>query len=432
MTASLYYHLGDIIGLVESPENIPLEDAVRRGLIPCSACGAKGAGVKRVDGKPHFLCESCAKGRSTAWIAALAGVAILLAAAWWLRPSTTSAPPPPADNWFVEADALLRSGKYREARAALEARARETPTDARVHFLLGQCLLAMGVAEGAHAAFSAAAAADKDAVPINSLWAGIALQRLGRSAEALPLLQPTAAGPAFEERRKAALIECLLDLERYEEALSVMGKDAGLLWERHRALRYGLKPAEAEAVEALADPKDAWTFRATRLREEGDFDGARAVIEKRRKDASEDRMRLARAELSLAVESNDLPRLEALAAELAADPRHRAEALWFRAMGQLLAGKPADARATAADFLAKTDPEISSIRLERLQMRLLTAQATAGDVEAEAKRISRVRGNDLYWFLAVATGDRAWAEKGLAATPGRNFPYHSLKRLAEK
>jgi thioredoxin-like negative regulator of GroEL len=415
---------------VETPDNIPLEDAVARGLIPCSACGAKGAGVKRVEGKPHFLCATCSRGRATPWIAGLVGVLVLAGAAYWLRPAPPAARPP-QDDWFVEADALLRARKYPEARAALEAQARETPADARVHFLLGQCLLAMGVAEGAHAAFTTAAAADKDAVPINALWAGIALQRLGRSAEALPLLQPPTV-PKFEEHRRAALVECLLDLERYDEALRAMGTEPGLLWERHRALRYGGKPAEAQAVEDRADPKEAWTFRVTRLREEGDFDGVRAVLEKRRKEAPEDRLKLARAELSVAVETNDLPRLEALAAELAADPRHLAEGLWFRAMGRLLAGKPAEARATAEEFLAKTPAEVSSIRLERLQMRFLAGKATAEEVEAEAKRISRVRGNDLYWFLAVATGDRAWAEKGLAATPGRNFPYYSLKRLTGK
>ncbi|HEX7896639.1 MAG TPA: tetratricopeptide repeat protein [Planctomycetota bacterium] len=417
---------------MDAPENIPLEDAVARGLIPCSACGAKGAGVKRVEGKPHFLCGTCAKkGRSTSWVALGIVLIGVVGVAWWLKPSTSAAPPRGSD-WFVQADGLLRAGKYPEARALLEGRAKETPEDARVHFLLGQCLLAMGAAEGAHAAFVAAAAADKDAVPVNSLWAGIALQRLGRSAEALPLLQPTAAGPKFEERRRAALVECLLDLERYEEALNAIGNDPGMLWERHRALRYGNKPSAAEALETQADPKDAWTFRGTRLREEGDFDGARAVLEKRRQEAPEDRPRLARAELSVAVETNDLPRLEALAAELAADPRHFAEGLWFRAMGRLLAGKPAEARAIAEEFLAKTHPELSSIRLERLQMRFLTGQATAADVEAEAKRTGRVRANDLYWFLALATGDRAWAEKGFTETPGRNFPYHALKRLAGK
>ena len=121
--------------------------------------------MKRVDGKPHFLCGKCAKGRSTtSWIAALIGVTIVLGAAWWLKPSGS----PPGErieknDWFTHADFLLRSGKYAEARAGLEAKAKETPEDARVHFLLGQCLLAMGAAEGAHAAFITAAAAEKDA-----------------------------------------------------------------------------------------------------------------------------------------------------------------------------------------------------------------------------------------------------------------------------
>ena len=412
---------------MESPENIPLDEAVKRGLIPCAKCGAKGAAVTRVEGKPHFLCESCSKNRVPTLLAVLAGLLVLAGAAWWLRPS--GLPGKVEDNWFTNADLLLRAGKYREARSLLEERARATPEDARVHFLLGQCLLAMGAAETAHAAFVSAAAADADAVPVNSLWAGIALQRLGRSAEALPLLQATNAGPAFEERRRASLVECLLDLERYDEALAVMGS-AGLLWERHRALRYTWKSEEADALLKKADPRESWSIRVTQLREDGDFEGARALIAARRKEDPADRVRQDRVELSVAVEAGDLDRLRALTAEL--DPRNVAETLWFRAMGHLLAGKPAEARATAEEFLAKTDAELSSIRLERLQMRFLAGKAAVADVEAEIKRVPRVRANDLCWFLALATGDRAWAEKGLAATPGRNFPYHSLKRLAAK
>lgn len=412
---------------MESPENIPLEEAVKRGLIPCATCGAKGAAVKRLEGKPHFLCEKCSKARWPALLALLAGLVVLLGAAWWLRPS--GPPGKIEENWFSNADLLLRAGKYGEARKLLEARARATPEDARVHFLLGQCLLAMGAAETAHAAFVSAAVADPDAVPVNSLWAGIALQRLGRSAEALPLLQATTAGPAFEERRRAALVECLLDLERYGEALDTLGS-AGPLWERHRALRYGGRTAEADALLDMADPKESWTLKATKLREDGDFEGARALVAARRKQDPADRLRQDRVELSVAVEAGDLDRLRALTAEL--DPKNVAEVLWFRAMSRLLDGKPAEARAAAEEFLAKTDAELSSIRLERLQMRFLTAKASAADVEAEIKRVPRVRANDLYWFLALATGDRAWAEKGLASTPGKNFPYHSLRRLAGK
>ena len=65
-------------------------------------------------------------------------------------------------------------------------------------------------------------------------------------------------------------------------------------------------------------------------------------------------------------------------------------------------------------------------------MQHLIGKASTAELEAEAKRVSRVRANDLYWFLAVASGERVWAEKGLEATPGRNFPYHALRRLAGK
>lgn len=409
-------------------EELPLDEAVAKGLIPCASCGAKGAAVQRVDGKPHFLCGKCASRRPLGWIGGLLGVAAFALALWWLAPKGD-----PQVDWLKHVDALMRQGKFAEARPKIEAQVKAMPGNPGPLVLLGHCLLNLGYVEGALAAFTKAVEADPDGASLGALWIGISLQRLGRAAEALPPLETPFAEPAMEQRRRLALAECLMDLERYDEALKLLGEDSSV-WGRHRALRYGGKEKEAEALLTKLAPREALPFRVTRLREEGDFDGARAAIEAWRKEHPEDRWKAARADFSVAVEAGDIPRAVAAAEELAGAPdvQLRGEGLAYRVPALLLAGRRDEALAAAADFLDKTDPELSAIRLERLQMLHLTGKASTSDVEAEAKRVSRVRANDLYWFLAAASGDRAWAEKGLGASPGRNFPYHSLKRLAGK
>jgi hypothetical protein len=412
-------------------EDLPLEEAVAKGLIPCASCGAKSAAVKRVEGKPHFLCATCSGGRRTTWLGVLLGLGLVAAAAAWLAPRGPEAPPQTGD-----VDRFLREGKTREAVRALEAQAQAAPGDPRPLFLLGRLRLDLGYTEGALAAFVRVIELEPDAALTAGLFVGVCLQRLGRAGEALPQLQATVGDPALDALRKASLAECLLDLERYDEALALLGdgKDPRRLWARHRALSYGGRPAEARALLKDVDPREAWTFEASRLREDGDFEGARRLLDARRKAAPDDRLKLARSELLLAADEGDLTRLLERAGELAAasDVQLRAQGLGYRATACLLAGNRDGARAAAEAFFATADPELSSIRLERLQMRYLLGQATVADIEAEAKRVSRAHANDLYWFLAAATEDRAWAEKGLAATPGRNFPYHALKRLAGK
>jgi tetratricopeptide (TPR) repeat protein len=408
---------------VDAPKDVPLNDAVDQGLIPCSRCGARGAGVSRAEeGRPHFLCRACAKRRRPLFVYALIAMLAMGLAAWLLSPKRTT-----RTDWFTEADTLLRAGKTREARKLLEAQAELTPDDARVRFFLGQSLLALGAVEKAREAFATASAADPQAVPVNRLWEGICLQQMGHSADALPLLQATDAGPAFEKQRVAKLVDCLLDLERYDAALALLGDDPDRLWERHRALRYSGKAAEAEALLGRADPKIVWGLRATQLREEGKFEEARAVIDARRKETPDDG-RLERAAFALAVEAHDLPRLEAARV----DPKNFGESLWAVAVARLTLGRREQAVAAAKEFLAHVDPELTSLRLERLQLRFLAGTSKLEEIEAEIRKTSRARANDLYWFLALATGERAWAEKGLASTPGKNFPYHALARLAAK
>ena len=62
---------------MDSPEQIPLEEAVARGIIPCSVCGAKGADVRKVGDKNHFLCARCAR-RGRAWTWVLLGFTIVV------------------------------------------------------------------------------------------------------------------------------------------------------------------------------------------------------------------------------------------------------------------------------------------------------------------------------------------------------------------
>ncbi len=411
---------------------MPLDEAVAKGLIPCAGCGAKGAAVKRVDGKPHFLCPKCAGGKSTAWIGALVAVAVFAAAAWWLTQGTAAPPPDP----LAEAEALVRAGRFREARLLLEARPAAMAGDPRPLILLGHVLLNLGATEKALEAFRGVLETDPDSAAVGGIWIGVALQRLSRSAEALPYLETPFPNAALDEQRKASLAECLLDLERYDDALRLLGdgRDPRRLWARHRALRYGGRDAEAEALLKDVDPKELWPFRVTQGREAGDFEGAKKTIDVRFKEAPGDRLKLVRAAMSISADTGDAATLEALAGELAAgtDVQLRAEGMVYRAIALLQLGKAEEAKRQAETFLAKTDPELSAIRLDRLQMLRLAGRATDADLETEAKRVSHFHANDLYWFLAVVTGDKAWAEKGLAATPGRNFPYHALKRLAGK
>ena len=65
-------------------------------------------------------------------------------------------------------------------------------------------------------------------------------------------------------------------------------------------------------------------------------------------------------------------------------------------------------------------------------MRHLVGELKADDLEAEIKLLSRFHANDLLWYLALATGDRVYAERAAASTPGHNYPYHAIQRLLKK
>ena len=178
-------------------------------------------------------------------------------------------------------------------------------------------------------------------------------------------------------------------------------------------------------------------LRAGALREDGDFAGAFKAFKEIREALSGDPMGtlfMDRAELALLLEAGEEERLEKAASDLAtkAQGKWQGDALWYRAVAQLLAGRREDARGTAEEFLDTVDRDFSPLRLEILMMRQLAGEVDVPTVEKEAKQISRFRANMLYFFLALSTGDRTWAERARAVTPGRNIPYHSIGRLLEK
>jgi len=65
-------------------------------------------------------------------------------------------------------------------------------------------------------------------------------------------------------------------------------------------------------------------------------------------------------------------------------------------------------------------------------MRFLVGELKEADLDAEATLLSGSYANDLLWFLALATGNRAWAERALSVTPGHNYPYHAIQRILKK
>jgi hypothetical protein len=177
------------------------------------------------------------------------------------------------------------------------------------------------------------------------------------------------------------------------------------------------KGDEAKKLIGDRDP----VMLAGQLREEGDFAGAAKALE------SATGPRAKKAELSLAIESGDLAKIEPIAAGLSPE-----DGAFARALGHLLAGRRDKAMTAAFEFLYKTDREFSPLRLERMMMRHLAGELKDADLESEAKLLSRFHANDLLWYLALATGDRAWAEKAAASTPGHNYPCHSIQRLLKR
>jgi thioredoxin-like negative regulator of GroEL len=429
---------------VDSPEPIPLGEAVARGIIPCSVCGASGAGVRKVGDKNHFLCPKCAgRGRAWTWILAALVISIVGLGAYLLNrgkkpddPVPPEAKGAPSENVTKEIIGLMDLRQYAQARTRIQELLGPFPKRPDLNLLMGKCLMGLKAYDAALPHLKIAYDAGAPTADPAALFLGLSLKTIGHSLEALKYAEPPTE---LNKGWRGDLAEVYLDLERYDDCLKLLPEpsDPGALWARHRALVYQGKGDDARKLLEGRDEMEIATLRAGQLREEGDFAGAAKTLEAligKVQPGSPAWHRAKRSELSLAIESGDLARLDAVIAELAADqdPQIQGEAVFARALGHLSSGKRDAAKASAWEFLAKTDKEFSPIRLERMMMRHLVGELKDADLEAEVKLLSRFHANDLLWYLALATGDRARAEQALASTPGHNYPYHSILRLLKK
>lgn len=429
----------------KTPENIPLQEAVDRGLIRCANCGNSGAQVRKVGAKDNFLCARCA-GRGSTWTWVLAGltfavVALVILLLEMRQPhdSGASRPAPRAEapeSWMRETLRLMELKRYADARVRIQELLEPLPKQPELNLLMGRCLMSLRAYD---AALPYLAVAQKAGPPFRDeagLRLGLCYKTIGHSAQALPYLEPPGGS---ESSVRGELAEVYLDLERYDDALKLLPEPSGsgALWGRHRAFLYQGKADEARKLLEGHPAAEVATLRAGQLREEGDFDGARKVLDEYLADLqpnTADWQRAQRSLLSLSIESGDLARVDAVATALAGDkdPLIQGEAAFARSLGHLLAGRREQAKTAAWEFLAKTDKEFSPSRLERMMMRHLVGELKTEDLEAEAKQLSRFHANDLLWYLALESGSRARAEQALAATPGHNYPYHSIRRLLNK
>jgi thioredoxin-like negative regulator of GroEL len=427
---------------VDSPDPIPLGEAVARGIIPCSVCGAKGADVRKVGDKNHFLCARCAgKGRAWTWILVGLTVAVVGLAVFLLSRGKKPVDPRPSgargqdpEPWLKETLRLMEMKRYADARVRIQELLEPLPKQPELNLLMGRCLMALRAYDAALPYLTIAYEAGPPFRDEAALRLGLSLKTIGRAAQALKYLEER-SGP--EPRLRSELAEVYLDLERYDDALKLLPEpsDSGALWARHRVLVYQGKADDARKLLDSRDEQEVATLRAGQLREEGDFAGARKILESLKPEPGSPAWhRVQRGLLSLAIESGNLGPLEAVVDELAADkdPQIQGEAIFATAIAELLRGQKNKAVTSAWKFLAKTDKEFSPLRLERMMMRHLAGELKDADLEAEAKLLSRFHANDLLWYLALATGDRAWAERALASTPGHNYPYHSIRRILNK
>ena len=362
------------------------------------------------------------------------------------RGSSTPDQGPSREKAFVQKlGELTQSGKYPQARKLLEKALEEDPKSGFLNFTLGRVLFELGAIEKALPHFKVAVESSADVPPDGAFWIGWSLASLDRHAEALPFLERTYADK-IESRRKRILSQCYVILGRHEEALGLLADFARAVepihW-RYRALIALGRDAEVQKqLEQLAkigetNPSaraEHARLRATTLRERGDFDGALRLLEAALETLPRGQMdwlRLHRAILAVHVESGDAAAIERVS-ELLLPTNHPGffgRGLWYRSMGRLIAGKKEDAVASATEFLERVQGEYSILRQERLMMRHLIAEVNDAAVTAEARATSPGRANDLYFYLALATGKGEWARKGLGVTQRNNFPHHALKRL---
>ncbi len=383
---------------------------------------------------------------------AAALVAAAAACAAWLLGARQKREPAPqsglgrVEELVARAVGEIRAGRLREAREILGEGLRISPEATGLHFLMGQCLRQMSCFEASIPHWKAVYERDPMGREEARFSLGIGLSRMGRAAEAIKYLDGPFEAQALEWGRQMALAECYLELELYEEALRLVEgcpSSGGVVRTRHRALCYLGRPEEARrAVEGFEgnSPEDRLlrsVLLASQAREEGDFDAAGKMLESASawvETGSSDWAKLKRSEIALRIESGEVEGLEAVAGELARGPdAHVAGvALWGRVIGMLMGDRREEAGRAARDFLSRVDPEFTPLRLERLMMLHLVGEVGDEALEDELRSLPRSWQNDLLYYLALARGgDRGTAERALKATPGRNFPYHAIRRLVK-
>lgn len=423
-----------------------------RGIVPCAVCGAPGAGVREVDGKKHFLCARCAfRGRwkvGVAVVLVFAAVAAIVWAVLSVRKMDKPSPKEESDlreieSLVAEAEELIKGGKLPEARERIRKALGFVPDAPGLHYMMAQILRQMSYFESSIPHWLIVSQREMAARDEGRLELGSALMRMGRVTEAIRFLEKPFEAVPLERARQLVFAECDLELELYPEALKVVQEWPplpGVARLRHRALSYLGRPDEArKAVEALegktAEERHVRAMmEVSLLREEGDFAAAGKALESAAREAqkgSSEWARIKRSEIALRIESGEDAALMAVVDELSGVPGAHVKgvAQWGRAIALLQAGKKEEAGAAALEFLSRTDPEYTPLRMERVMMLHLAGKVKDEIFEAEVRVVPRGWQNDMLYYLALARGDRSVAERALQATPGRNFPYHAIRRL---
>ena len=191
-------------------------------------------------------------------------------------------PPRPLDlevaHYGYRRDAIEGKDKLARHRALLEQLLLEQPEDAYLHYQLGRTYLVGDEHEQALAAFTSAldhVRPDEPYLPLLSELTCHCLRRVGRSEEALALLQQLA--PAWPERADTRYLEGLLALDtgrlelaegRFQQCLTL--EEAGGLGGSSAALARSWGPAYHLAVLreclGMADDARSWYERALALR----------------------------------------------------------------------------------------------------------------------------------------------------------------------
>jgi hypothetical protein len=101
-------------------------------------------------------------------------------------------------------------------------------------------------------------------------------------------------------------------------------------------------------------------------------------------------------------------------------------------IGHLEAGSRDDAAVAAKEALERMDRRYGLLRHKLWMFQHFLGQRKDEELAEEAKRVHRFYANEIYYYLALSTEKKAWAEKALESTVGHDFPYHAIRRRLGK